>query len=143
MNARTPVPYFAPVLAAGLALCSLTGCSIAPVYTVRVDNETNRTLRASLERRPTINEVIGMDSARVKPNSSVVLGPSEARPFERVYVVIGDRTDLHAMPESVELSRGQWVVTIGAGSITDWGTYKLNVQKTSDLLDEDEGNAQD
>lgn len=131
-------------LALGGAIVSslmLGACSISPVYTVRVDNQTNRTLRTSLERRPTLNEIIGMDSARVKPNSSVLLGPSAARPFERVYVVIGDRTDLHALPESVELSRGEWIVTIGAGSITDWGTYKLDVKKTSGLLDEGEDEA--
>lgn len=110
------------------------GCSLNPQYTVRIDNETNRTLRASLERRPTLNEIISMDSVSVRANSSRVLGPSEARPFERVYVVIGDRTDLHAIPESLEISRGEWVVTIGSGSITSWGTYELKIRKADEAL---------
>jgi hypothetical protein len=110
------------------------GCSLNPQYTVRIDNETNRTLRASLERRPTLNEIISMDSTSVRANSSRVLGPSEARPFERVYVVIGDRTDLHAIPESLEISRGEWVVTIGSGSITSWGTYELKIRKADEAL---------
>ena len=128
-----------------LLLCVLTsllsGCAINPTYTVRVDNETDRTLRVSLERRPTINDVIAMDSGRVKPRSSRVLGPSQAQPLERVYVVVGDRTDLHAMPESIELRRGEWIVTIGAGSITSWGTYELNVRKADEPLVEDEPDA--
>ena len=125
----------------GVSFIVLTGCSITPTYTVRIDNETNRTIRATLERRPTINDVIPMDSARVKPGSFEVLGPSEARPLERVYIVIGDRTDLHAMPESVELRRGEWVVTIGAGSMTSWGTYELQVEKAKERLIADEDDA--
>lgn len=121
-----------------ILLVFLPACALNPTYTVRIDNETNRTLRATLERRPTINEVIGMDSARVKPGSFVVLGPSEARPLERVYIVIGDRTDLHAVPESVELRRGEWVVTIGAASMTSWGTYELHVEKAKNGLIPDE-----
>lgn len=117
------------------------GCAINPTYTVRVDNETDRTLRVSLERRPTINDVIAMDSGRVKPKSSRVLGPKQAQPLERVYVVVGDRTDLHAMPESVELRRGEWIVTIGAGSITSWGTYELHIRKADEQLVEDEPEA--
>lgn len=113
----------------GSLMLVLAGCSINPKYTVRIDNQTNRALRATLERRPTINEVIAMDSARVKPGTSRVLGPSEARPLERVYIVIGDRTDLHAMPESLELRRGEWVVTIDASSMTSWGTYQLQLKK--------------
>ena len=129
------------LIATGLIGTSLlTGCSINPTYTVRIDNETNRTLRATLERRPTINEVISMDSARVKPGTSRVLGPSKARPLERVYIVIGDRTDLHAMPESLELRRGQWVVTIDAASMTSWGTYQLQLKKADEaLVADDEG----
>lgn len=132
-------------------LCTLViglgGCAINPSYTVRVDNETDRTLRVSLERRPTINDVIAMDSGRVKPHSSRVLGPSKAQPLERVYVVVGDRTDLHAMPESIELRRGEWIVTIGAGSITSWGTYELKVRKADEPLiepgDAEEGDGEE
>jgi len=120
---------------------ALTGCSISPTYTVRVDNETNRPLRATLERRPTINEVISMDSGKVGANESRVLGPSTARPLERVYIVIGDRTDLHALPESVELRRGEWIVTIEAGSMTSWGTYELSVRKADEPLVKDEADA--
>lgn len=110
------------------------GCSINPTYTVRVDNLTNRPLSASLERRPTINEIIRMDSGRVGANSSRVFGPAKGKPLERVYIVIGDRTDLHALPESVELRRGEWVVTIDAGSMTSWGTYELDVRKAKESL---------
>lgn len=126
----------AAALAMVLVLPLMGACSLNPTYTVRVNNDSNRTLRATLERRPTINEVIAMDSARVKPGSYAVLGPSEGRPLERVYIVIGDRTDLHALPESVELRRGSWEVTIGAGSMTDWGTYQLEVQKAKGPLDD-------
>lgn len=129
-----------PLIVVAALASLLTGCSINPTYTVRIDNETNRTLRATLERRPTINEVISMDSARVKPGTSRVLGPSKARPLERVYIVIGDRTDLHAMPESLELRRGQWVVTIDAASMTSWGTYQLQLKKADEaLVADDEG----
>lgn len=125
-----------PTRAFLMTLCALilSGCGLNPSYTVRVDNEADRTLRVSLERRPTINDVIAMDSGRVKPKSSRVLGPSKAQPLERVYVVVGDRTDLHAMPESIELRRGEWIVTIGAGSITSWGTYELKVRKADEPL---------
>ena len=129
---RTPSALL--LVATAMLFIAPIGCSLNPTYTVRIDNETNRTLRATLERRPTINEVISMDSARVKPGSFAVLGPSEARPLERVYIVIGDRTDLHAMPESVELRRGEWIVTIDAASITNWGTYKLQVKKAREGL---------
>jgi hypothetical protein len=130
---------FLLILPLALFFLFQVGCSINPNYTVRIDNETNRTLRATLERRPTINEVIAMDSARVKPGSSRVLGPSAARPLERVYIVIGDRTDLHAMPESLELRRGEWVVTIDASSMTSWGTYQLQLKKPDGpLVPEDE-----
>lgn len=129
-----------PLALLGSLTLALGACSINPTYTVRIDNETNRTLRATLERRPTINEVISMDSARVKPGTSRVLGPSKARPLERVYIVIGDRTDLHAMPESLELRRGQWVVTIDAASMTSWGTYQLQLKKADEaLVADDEG----
>lgn len=129
----------ASLMIAGAA--TLTACSISPTYTVRVENESNRPLRATLERRPTINEIISMDSAKVGPNESRILGPSTARPLERVYLVIGDRTDLHALPESVELRRGEWVVTIDAGSMTSWGTYELSVRKADKPLVEDEADA--
>ncbi len=118
-------------------LLLLPACSITPVYTVRVDNQTDRTINATLERRPTINEVIRLDSAWVKGESSALLGPAEAPPLQRVYVVIGDRSDLNAFPESVELSRGEWVVTITPASITAWGTYQLEVHKADgELVDE-------
>lgn len=110
------------------------GCALNPTYTVRIDNETERAVQVSLERRPTINEIITMDSVRVRGESSRLLGPSEARPFERVYIVVGDRTDLHAVPESLEINRGQWIVTIAAGSITSWGTYELKVRKADEPL---------
>lgn len=128
-----------------LGSLALTGCSISPTYTVRIDNDTSRTLRATLERRPTINEVIAMDSGKVGPNESRVLGPSTARPLERVYIVIGDRTDLHALPESIELRRGEWIVTIDAGSMTSWGTYELDVRKANEPLvnDDDETSGDD
>lgn len=126
------------------AMGTLGGCALNPTYTVRVDNETNRTLRVSLERRPTINDVTVADSGRVKPDSWVVLGPIEAQVLERVYVVVGDRTDLHAMPESVELSRGSWIVTIDAASITSWGTYELDVRKADKkLIVPEDGTPQD
>lgn len=115
-------------------VCVLTGCSLNPTYTVRVDNQTNRPLTASLERRPTINEIITIESGRVGPNSSRVFGPGQGKPLERVYIVIGDRTDLHALPESVELRRGEWIVTIDAGSMTSWGTYELDVRKANEPL---------
>jgi hypothetical protein len=124
-----------------MGAATLTGCSLSPTYTVRVENESNRPLRATLERRPTINEIISMDSAKIGPNESRILGPSSARPLERVYLVIGDRTDLHALPESVELRRGEWVVTIDAGSMTSWGTYELSVRKADKPLVEDEADA--
>ncbi|MCR9074900.1 MAG: hypothetical protein NXI07_02565 [bacterium] len=131
-------------LALPMLLTTLVGCSLSPTYTVRVENESNRPLRATLERRPTINEIIAMDSLKVKPNESRVLGPSTARPLERVYLVIGDRTDLHALPESVELRRGEWVVTIDAGSMTSWGTYELSVRKADEpLVAEDEPDTDD
>jgi len=124
-----------PIFAALIAFaCILPACSIVPTYTVRVENETNRPVRATLERRPTINQVIELDSARVGAESSAVLGPADAPPLERVYVVIGDRTDIHALPESVELNRGQWIVTLRAGSVTAWGTYHLDVRKADEPL---------
>jgi hypothetical protein len=118
--------------------CLFGGCALNPEYVVRIDNNSSRTLHASLERRPTINEVIGMDTARIRTNSSRVLGPAEARPLERVYIVIGERTDLHAMPESIELSRGEWIVTIEPGSVTSWGTYELEVRRADEPLIEPE-----
>ena len=61
-----------------------------------------------------------------------------------MYLVIGDRTDLHALPESVELRRGEWVVTIDAGSMTSWGTYELSVRKADEpLVAEDEPGTDD
>ncbi len=126
----------------GLMLLStlMLGCALNPTYTVRVDNETNRPLRAAIERRPTINEVITVESGKVGANSSRVFGPAEGKPLERVYIVIGDRTDLHAMPESVELRRGEWIITIDAGSMTSWGTYELDVRKADEpLVDEGKG----
>ena len=141
MNSRT----LSNCTLASLMILSMLvmGCSINPKYTVRIDNQTNRTLRATLERRPTINEVIAMDSARVKPGTSRVLGPSAARPLERVYIVIGDRTDLHAMPESLELRRGEWVVTIDAASMTSWGTYQLQLKKADEVLVADDVASED
>lgn len=129
----------AAALAMVLVLPLMGACSLSPTYSVQVHNESNRTLMATLERRPTINEVITMDLARVKAGTSALLGPNEAVPFERVYLVIGDRTDLHALPESVELRGGHWEVTIGASSMTDWGTYQLEVKKSKrPLADPDE-----
>ncbi len=129
LNLRFIAAVALPLLALGL-----TGCSINPTYTVRVDNQTNRPLRAAIERRPTINEIITVESGRVGPNSSRVFGPAQGKPLERVYIVIGDRTDLHALPESVELRRGEWIVTIDAGSMTSWGTYELDVRKADEPL---------
>ena len=124
-------------LTAGCLLTLLPACSITPVYTVRVDNQSSRALQARLERRPTLNEVIEMDGGRVGAGSSRVFGPAKARPFERVYVVIGDRTDLTAFPESIELKRGQWIVTVAASSMTGWGSYQVDIERAKGLNDED------
>jgi len=105
------------------------GCSAIPVYTVRVDNQSSKAVMARLERRPSMNNMIVLDSARVKGESSAVLGPSEAPPLERVYIVIQSPDNIHSLPESHKISRGSWVVTISNGSINSWGVYDISVRK--------------
>jgi len=112
-----------------LVVFLLTGCGLTPSYSVRVENQSKVTVMARLERRPTINDVILMDSAKVKPDEAVTLGPADARPLERVYIVIGDRSDLQTLPKSVKLSRGSWVVMVYGGTMTSWGAYEITVER--------------
>ena len=99
------------------------------MYSVRVDNQSAKGVLARLERRPSMNNMIVMDSARVAADSSTLLGPMEARPLERVYIVIQSPENIHSLPESYKISRGDWVVTITDGSISSWGAYDISVRK--------------
>jgi len=117
------------VLSSLIALITLSGCTVLPVYTVRVDNQSSKAIMARLERRPTMNNMVEMASAHVSKESSKVLGPLEAPPLERVYIVIQSPSDLHALPDSHKIKRGNWVVTISDGSSTSWGAYEISVRK--------------
>lgn len=105
------------------------GCGLTPTYTVRVENESSKAVLARLERRPSMNNMIVLDSARVNGESSKVLGPAQAPPLERVYIVIQSPDNIHSLPESHKISRGNWVVTISDGSINSWGVYDISVRK--------------
>lgn len=107
----------------------LTGCSAVPSYSVRVENLSSKAVLAQLERRPSMNQSIVMDSARVDGESEKVLGPMEAPPLERVYIVIKSPDNVHSLPESHKIRRGNWVVTISDGSISSWGLYEISVRK--------------
>lgn len=76
-----------------------------------------------------MNNMIVMESIRVKGESEVVLGPHEARPLERVYIVIQGTTNVHDLPESHKLMRGSYVVTVSDGSIGTWGAYEISVKR--------------
>ena len=118
------------ILALVLALMLvLTGCGLAPSYTVRVENLSSKAVLARLERRPSMNNMIVMESVRVKSESEVVLGPHEARPLERVYIVIQGTSNVHDLPESHKLMRGSYVVTVSDGSIGSWGAYEVSVKR--------------
>ena len=123
---KHPIKNLMLLMLAGFVLA---GCAITPSYTVRVENQSKVAVMARLERRPTINDVIVMDSAKVAADASATLGPADARPLERVYVVIGDPSDLHTLPKSVKLSRGAWIVTISPGTMTSWGSYEITVDR--------------
>lgn len=107
----------------------MTGCGLTPTYSVRVDNQSARTVLARIERRPSMNNMVMLDSARVRSESDVQLGPVEAPPLERVYIVIQSSENLHSVPESHKISRGNWVVTITDGSVSTWGAYEISVRK--------------
>lgn len=108
---------------------TILGCSAMPIYSVRVDNQSSKAVMARLERRPSMNNMIVMDSAKVKGESSRVLGPMQAPPLERVYIVIQSPDNIHSLPESHKIRRGNWVVTISDGSISSWGAYEISVKK--------------
>ena len=108
---------------------SLVGCTAMPMYSVRVDNQSSKAVMARLERRPSMNNMIVMDSAKVKGKSSQDLGPMHAPPLERVYIVIQSPDNIHSLPESHKIRRGNWVVTISDGSISSWGAYEISVKK--------------
>lgn len=76
-----------------------------------------------------MNDSMVMDSARVEGDSVVQLGPHEAPPLERVYIVIKSTDNGHSLPESHKIRRGSWVVTISDGSINSWGAYEISVRK--------------
>ena len=76
-----------------------------------------------------MNNMIVLDSARVKGESEAILGPHEAPPLERVYIVIQSTDNVHSLPESHKISRGSWVVTILDGSISSWGVYDISVRR--------------
>lgn len=117
------------ILSSLIALITLSGCTVLPTYTVRVDNQSSKAIMARLERRPTMNNMVEMASAHVSKKSSKVLGPMEAPPLERVYIVIQSPSDLHALPDSHKIKRGNWVVTISDGSSTSWGAYEISVRR--------------
>ena len=107
----------------------MTGCGLTPTYTVRVDNQSAKSVLARIERRPSMNNMVMLDSARVSSESEVQLGPVDAPPLERVYIVIQSPNNLHSIPESHKISRGNWVVTITDGSVSSWGVYEISVRK--------------
>lgn len=112
-----------------IVISALTGCGITPTYTVRVENESSKAVLARIERRPSMNNMIVLESTRVNADSSVVLGPVEAPILERVYIVIQSPDNLHSLPESHKLMRGSYVVTITNGSIDSWGLYDISVKR--------------
>lgn len=107
----------------------LGGCGLTPSYSVRVDNQSSKSVQARIERRPSMNNMIVLDSARVRSESVRELGPVEAPPLERVYIVIQSTDNLHSLPESHKIRRGHWVVTITDGSVSSWGAYEVSVSK--------------
>jgi len=76
-----------------------------------------------------MNNMIVLESARVKSEDSIVLGPVEAPPLERVYIVIQSPENLHSIPESHKLMRGSYVVTVTDGSMSSWGAYEVSVKR--------------
>ncbi len=112
-----------------LWMLTLVGCGINPSYTVRVDNQSSKSVLARLERRPSMNNMIVMESVRVKGDSEAVLGPHEARPLERVYIVIQGTSNVHDLPESHKLMRGSYVVTVTSGSAESWDPYEVSVKR--------------
>lgn len=109
--------------------CTLGGCGLSPTYTVRVENKCKEAVIARLERRPSMNNMIELDSARVKPDEMVVIGPVSAPPLERVYIVITNPDEMHALPDAHKISRGNWLVTITNGSMSNWGAYEISITK--------------
>ncbi len=107
----------------------LGGCGLSPSYTVRVVNESSKAVLARIERRPSMNNMIVLDSGRVKAGDSRMLGPVEAPPLERVYIVIQSPDNIHSLPESHKIRRGDSVVTISKGSINSWGAYEISVSR--------------
>jgi len=107
----------------------LTGCGLTPSYTVRVENESSKAVLARIERRPSMNNMIVLDSGRVNAGGSRVFGPVEAPPLERVYIVIQSPENLHSLPESHKITRGNWMVSVSRGSMESWGAYEISVSK--------------
>lgn len=122
----TEFPLIATILCFWLFL---TGCGISPSYTVRVDNQSKSAVLARIERRPSMNNMIVLESARIRGEDSVVLGPVVAPPLERVYIVIQSPENLHALPESHKIMRGSYVVTVTDGSVSTWGAYEVSVKR--------------
>lgn len=112
-----------------IALLMLSfGCATSN-YTVTVDNQSSKSVLARIERRPSMNNMIVLDSEKITGEDLVVLGPVKAPLLERVYIVIQSPENLHAIAESHKLMPGSYRVTVSSGSVTSWGAYEVSVER--------------
>ena len=105
------------------------GCGLSPEYTVRVENESASRIQARIERRPNMNNMIELDGDFVDADSELTLGPVNAPPLERVYIVITSTRDMHALPESHKLLPGSYTVRVSDGSVSTWSAYEISVSR--------------
>jgi hypothetical protein len=107
----------------------LGGCSVSPVYEVRVVNDSAVPVEASIvnTRRITQHEILA--SARVGPNTEAVLGPAQAPPLDQVELHIVRAAELGALPVRERLSRGTWQATVSKSPPEAWDSFLVTLEK--------------
>lgn len=104
-------------------------CSVTPTYRVRVVNDSNTTLTASIVNTNSITRPETLAEARVSPKDEVVLGPVKAPPLEQVELRIGQPGDMGTLPVRNRLGRGNWKATVLTTHRDAWEPYSVSVEK--------------
>lgn len=118
----------AAVLPVMVALC-IGGCSIRPVYQVRVINKSGVTVAASLIRDVAMDDDQSLAQATILPGQQATLGPAPADPLDPVELVVTRPQDARTFNTGRRLRRGNWTATVHDSGMDSWNPLTVAVTR--------------
>ncbi|MFK7883948.1 MAG: hypothetical protein AB8F26_07185 [Phycisphaerales bacterium] len=119
-----------------LVAFSLVGCSVRPMYQIRIDNSSSGTVIAQLARDVSFDDDQVLGQVRVRAGDEATLGPVSADPLQRVELLVSRPGDLQSLPEKLRVSRGSWTATVTDAPISTWSRFRVQLTKSDEPIAE-------